>query len=257
MIMNGIPRCSWIRLLPLLAFIHCAPPVRADSPPDGLKRKPNVKLWKSEKEQGEADFKARQTTDAEIHFKAALAEAENFDANDYRLAESLSELGELYARGGNFADAEPLLHRAATVRKGDPNPLTEAYVQFLLGVTCLQLRHYEGAETALLRAQELYSRKSGHDSPPAVVCMFYLGTLYDDQHAYAKAESLLKRSASLFEHPATRTINHKINDPAARGGMDVWVGQFRPNYVYAIEALARLGSLYTQTGPRGGSQLVL
>lgn len=241
---NAHRHLSWFCLLPLLALTLCAPPLRADSPSDGQKRKPNVKLWKSEKEQGEADFKDRQTTDAEIHFKAALAEAENFDAKDYRLAESLTELGDLYTRVGNFAEAEPLLQRAATARKGDPNSLTEAYVQFLLGFTCLQLRHYNDAEKALLRAQELYSRKTGHDSPPAVLCMFYLGALYDDQHDYAKAESLLKRSASLFEHPATRTINHKINDPAARGGMDVWVGQFRPNYVYAMEALARLGSLY-------------
>jgi len=243
-IMNTNPRCSWFCLLPLLALIIGALPLHADSPPDGQKRKPNVKLWKSEKEQGEAAFKDRQTTDAEIHFKAALAEAENFDAKDYRLAESLTELGDFYTRVGNFADAEPLLQRAALVRKGDPNSLTEAHVQFLLGFTCLQLRHYDGAEKALLRAQELYSRKSGHDSPSAVLCMFYLGALYDDQHDYAKAETLLKRSAALFEHPATRTINHKINDPAASAGMDVWIGQFRPNYVYAMEALARLGSLY-------------
>ena len=129
----------------LLAFLLCAPALRADST-DAPKHKPNTKLWKSEKEQGETAFKNRQMTEAETHFQAALAEAENFDAKDYRLAESLTELGEFYARVGRFADAEPLLRRAVDIRRGDPKPLIEAEVQFLYGFTCLQLQHHEPAE---------------------------------------------------------------------------------------------------------------
>jgi hypothetical protein len=88
----------------ILAFLLCAPLTRADST-DAPKHKPDAKLWKSEKEQGETAFKNRQMHEAETHFQAALAEAENFDAKDYRLAESLTELGEFYARTGKFAEA--------------------------------------------------------------------------------------------------------------------------------------------------------
>jgi tetratricopeptide (TPR) repeat protein len=227
-----------------LGLALCVSTFRAHSQ-TGEKHKPGAKLWKSEKEQGETAFKNRQADEAETHFKAALAEAENFDAKDYRLAESLTELGDFYTRVNRFAEAEPLLQRAATIRRGDPSPLVEANVNFLLGYACIQLRHYDDAEKALLRARELFSRKSGSDSPPAAQCMYYLGVVYDDKGDYTKAEPMLKRSASLFEHPATRLKMHNNNDPAANAGSDVWISKYRPDYIYAIEAQARLGAVYS------------
>jgi len=231
----------------LLAFSLCAPALRADSN-DAPRHKPDTKLWKSEKEQGEAAFKSRQMTEAETHFQAALAEAENFDAKDYRLAESLTELGEFYARTGKFADAEPLLQRAVDIRHGDPKPLIEAEVQFLYGFTCQQLHHNDAAEKAFLRAQELYSRKLGPDHPLAVRCSFYLGAIYGDEKNYAKAEPLLKRCLELFEHPATRLVNHNVYDPAASKGTEVWIARFRPDSDYALETLMLLGTVHALEG---------
>jgi tetratricopeptide (TPR) repeat protein len=227
--------------LSILVLMFCALTPQVKSQTDGADRKPNVKLWKSEKEAGEAAFKNNDMTGAESHFKAALDESEHFGPKDDRLAESLTESGDFYARMAKYAAAEPLLQRAVDMRRGDPNAMTEAYVQFLLGYTRIELQHYDDAEKAFLRAQELYSRKAGPDNPLAVRCMFYLGMIYDERHEYAKAEPLLKRSALLFEHPATRTTMHRKSDPAAYAGSDVWITKYRPDYIYAVEAQARLG----------------
>jgi tetratricopeptide (TPR) repeat protein len=244
--MNGTSGFFLFRLA-LVALIFCTPLTRADST-DAPKHKPDTKLWKSEKEQGETAFKNRQMHEAETHFQAALAEAENFDAKDYRLAESLTEFGELYARTGRFADAEPLLQRAVDIRRSDPKPLIEAEVQFLYGFTCQQLHHNDAAEKAFLRAQELYSRKLGPDHPLAVRCSFYLGAIYGDEQNYAKAEPLLKRCLGLFEHPATRLVNHNVYDPAASKGTEVWIARFRPDSDYALETRVLLGMIYAREG---------
>lgn len=246
--MNGTSRLFISQLATLLiALIFCAPLSHADSS-DAPKRKPDTKLWKSEKEQGEAAFKNHQLHEAETHLQAALAEAENFDAKDYRLAESLEELGQFYVSVGRFADAETPLQRAVEMRRGDPKPLYEAQVQFLYGFTCQQLHHNDAAEKAFLRAQELYSRKLGPDHPLAVRCSFYLGAIYGDEQDYAKAEPLLKRCLGLFEHPATRLVNHNTYDPAASKGTEVWIARFRPDSDYALETLTLLGTIYAREG---------
>lgn len=216
------------------------------SPSDSEKHKPNTKLWESEKEAGEAAFKNRQFSEAETHFKAALAEAENFDATDYRLAESLTELGDFYARAGRFTEAEPYLQRAVEIRRGDPNRLAEAYAQMVLGYTRGQLGHFSDAEKALLRAEELYSRKYGPDSPFAAQCSFYLAAVYEDQQNYAKAESQLKRCLDIFEHPMARTRNFNPGDHVAHNRSDVWLPRFRPEMDYALETRVRLGLLYVK-----------
>src|SRR3954464_5123770 len=64
--------------------------------------KPNVKAWQKNRDEGQKAMAQGKGAEAEAFLQAALGEAEKFDAKDYRLAESLSDLGNLRLAAGDF-----------------------------------------------------------------------------------------------------------------------------------------------------------
>src|SRR2546421_465184 len=81
-----------------LLSASCGLQIRAaESVPEGalhrLHAKPNVKAWKKSREAGRQAQIKGNAQEAEAGYLAALEEAENFDAADYRLAASLEDLG--------------------------------------------------------------------------------------------------------------------------------------------------------------------
>ena len=99
---NVIPRLS-VRPSLLLAgvlfigSIGC-PTVHADETTAQPRRKPDVKVWKTSHAEGQKALEQKHYAEAETFFKAALAEAMNFDAGDERLADSLMDLGTFCAQ---------------------------------------------------------------------------------------------------------------------------------------------------------------
>src|SRR5579884_234260 len=206
--------------------------------------KPDVKAWKADREAGQKALQNKDAAAAEQYFRAALAEANNFSADDYRLAESLTDLGVLYARTGHYAEAEPLVRRVVTIRKGDPHFELEAGCNLLLGFVCGKLGEYQDAEKAYLRAEEVLSRKLRPDHPAVLHCAFQRALLYADQGDFGKAEPLLKKCVNMFEHPASR-MTMRQTDPALHG-VEVFWGTFKPDYASALEGLSRLASINTR-----------
>lgn len=207
------------------------------------RHKPDARAWKADREAGQKALENKDAADAERYFRTALAEANNFSADDYRLAESLTDLGVLYARTGHYADAEPLMRRAVAIRKGDPHFELEAGCNLLLGFVCGKLGEYQDAEKAYLRAEEVLSRKLRPDHPAVLHCTFQRALLYTDQGDFGKAEPLLKKCVNMFQHPASR-MTMRQTDPALHGVQVFW-GTFKPDYASALEGLSRLASIYT------------
>ena len=68
--------------------------------------------WETHATAGEAAYEQGRYAEAEVQLKAALQEAESFEPDDPRLAQSLNNLGLLYEAQGKYAEAEPLYQRA-------------------------------------------------------------------------------------------------------------------------------------------------
>ena len=67
-----------------------------------------MKAWEKNRAEAQKAMAQGKAAEAATFLKAALGEAEKFDAKDYRLAESLSDLGNFRTTTGDFASAEPL-----------------------------------------------------------------------------------------------------------------------------------------------------
>jgi len=144
----------------------------------------------------------------------------------------LTELGGMYAGAGKFAEAEPLLQRAADIRHSDPNPLIEASANFnwvRQPATAPFRRRGEG----LSRRRNSTPANSAGPSARRPLHVS-LGALYDDQQDYAKAEACSTQRRAV-EHPPP---DHAPGSGRRRHhvGMEVSIGKFRPNFIYAMEA---------------------
>ena len=71
--------------------------------------------WERAMSEGMVAYQQGRYAEAERLFKAALEEAEKFESQDPRLAESLSALAELYSTQSQYAQAEPLYRRALAI----------------------------------------------------------------------------------------------------------------------------------------------
>ena len=222
--------------------------VRADNSPTEPTaaqphHKPDVKAWKTSREQGQKAFEQKHYAEAETFFKGALEQAVNFGPKDVRLAESLFDLAVVYFDTGQYAAGEPLCRKAAEIRHGGPSPALEVECLNLFAMTSVRLAHYDEAIKAYERAEMLVSRLAGRDNPGAVRFRYERGLIFYVQGDYAQAEPLLKSSAALFEHPASR-IKFQTIDPAVNT-YQVWRITFRPDSDYAFDALSRLTVIYS------------
>ena len=73
--------------------------------------------WRSAMEKGHEALRAGQYTQAEEQFSKARDEAKTIDPKGKRLAESLSQLGEVKRDLGQYAKAESLFQEALAIRE--------------------------------------------------------------------------------------------------------------------------------------------
>ncbi|MDB6108980.1 MAG: Tfp pilus assembly protein PilF [Pedosphaera sp.] len=262
MIHRHLPSGRLLLALSFASLLFASPTLQAraaDAVPDTgsvnqVRTKPNVKAWKKNRAAGKKARDEGEAQAAETFFRAALDEAQKFDATDYRLAASLQDLGALYAATENLSAAEPLLRRAATMRRQDPNFLAEAGCLIDFGTVCQKLGKNDEAEKAYLRAQEALELKLGLYHPYAVICMFHRAALYDDLKKDSLAEPLFK---SVLLHCQTSVVGGGVmgTDTALFGGEAIPGPGFtpggdnaarviyRPNDACTLETLSRLGML--------------
>ena len=73
--------------------------------------------WQKYMDAAAEAFVAPDYAEAGKHYESAVKEAEVFGTDDPRLAESLNGLGVVYRKQGRYAEAEPLLKRALSIRE--------------------------------------------------------------------------------------------------------------------------------------------
>ena len=138
---------------------------------------------------------------AERNLSGAIAKAERFGLEDLRVAQALSELGQVYVAQGKFVEAEPLYVRALAIyqtARGDLH-MDVAVIANNLGILHKKHGQYAAAEPYLVRALSIKERLLGPDHAEVAVSLGTLAQLYMAEERYEQAEPLLRRAAAIRE----------------------------------------------------------
>lgn len=140
--------------------------------------------WKTAVEAGNEAYADGRVAQAEIHFLAALEEAEKFGEEDSRLGLSLNNLAAVYHTQGKYTMAEPLYTRSLEIKTrihGEQHPEVALNVHNL-AILYSARRMYPVAEKYYKRAVELKSQIYGEKSTELVNTLHYYAQLMKVQN---------------------------------------------------------------------------
>ncbi len=157
--------------------------------------------WEAYTAMAESAYQQGLYDDAEDSLKAALKEAEQFEAEDPRLATTLTHLAFLYHVQGNYEEAEPLYHRSLTIKEktlGPEHPTVATSLNNLANLYHAQER-YADAEPLYQRSLAIAEKAEGPKHPDVATGLNNLALLYHVMGRYAEAEPLYHRSLAIWE----------------------------------------------------------
>jgi tetratricopeptide (TPR) repeat protein len=159
------------------------------------------KLWEKYKAQGHTAVERGQYDEAESLFHGAIEQAELIGSLNPRLADSLNELGILYANQHKYAQAEPVFQRAlgVSVAALGPDHPDVATILRNMGILKASLQQYAEADLLLSRSLSLTDRILGHEHPIVAVTMRTIALFQVIQGHYKEAERFIRRSLEISE----------------------------------------------------------
>lgn len=142
-----------------------------------------------------------QSGAAENFFHAAIEQAEQSGSLNPRLADSLNELGILYAKQHKYAQAEAMFQRSLGVSVaalGSDHP-DVAIILKNIGILKASQRQYAEADLLLSQSLSLINRVLGHEHPTVAVTMRTIAVFQAIQGHYGDAERFIRRSLEISE----------------------------------------------------------
>jgi tetratricopeptide (TPR) repeat protein len=142
-----------------------------------------------------------QHAEAARLFALAVQEAEKSSKDRERLGASLTGLGLAYSAQRRFAEAEPILQRAVTVKENVLGPDHPDFARALLDLgTLYRLKNeHAKAEPPIRRAVAILEKALGPEHPEVAGNLTNLGGRLRDQGKFAEAEPILKRALTIRE----------------------------------------------------------
>lgn len=141
---------------------------------------------------------------AERSFSGAVVKAERYGLQDLRVAQSVSQLAQVYVAQRKLVEAEPLYLRALDIYqkvRGDEHMDVAATLNNL-GVLHKMYGQYAAAEPYLTRALAIKEKLLGSDHREVGLSLRHLASLYMAQERYEQAEPLLRRALAIREREA-------------------------------------------------------
>ena len=166
--------------------------------------------WELHSEQGTTLMEQGKFPEAEQELKAALELAEQFEGQDPRLTQSITNLAILHNAKGEPEQAETLLLKAVAIHEEGPTPQTAELAASLsnLGALYVTQQNFDQAQTSFERALAVREQALGPDDPQVIRDNENLAALFVRQSQYAKAEPYLKYVLGNREKaPALRHLN--------------------------------------------------
>lgn len=127
---------------------------------------PPVPPWEAHHQAGMTAYQEKNYPEAEKQFKAALAEAEKFSNDDWRLTLTLENLAELYRLQSKFPPATPYLKRLVEINEetfGPDHPNVAAHLNNLATNYRAQGMRAEAAPL-YKRSLEIWEKSLGPDN---------------------------------------------------------------------------------------------
>lgn len=156
--------------------------------------------------QTNCESRFRQAQEAQYnhqHEKAVQYYQQNIEAcQEEALISSLNNLGQLYRMQGQYAEAEPLLEQALTLRKqlyGEEHEYV-AYSLNELANLYIAMEDFDKAEPLLNQALKIKEQQFGEGSPEIINTLNSLALLYTNTARYAEAEPFYQRSIVITEN---------------------------------------------------------
>ncbi|HKO30883.1 MAG TPA: tetratricopeptide repeat protein [Nitrospiraceae bacterium] len=151
--------------------------------------------------------------EAENVYLAAIDQAEQIGSLNPRLADSLNELGMLYAKEHKYARAEQMFQRGLGVMVAalGPDHPDVAIILKNMGILKASKKEYAEADLLLKQSLVLTTRALGHEHPMVAVTMRTIAVCQAIQGRYGEAEQLIRRSLEVGkkilgpEHPEVAT----------------------------------------------------
>src|SRR6185295_10997516 len=141
---------------------------------------------------------------AERNYSGAIVKAERFGIEDVRVAQSVSQLAQVYVAQGKFGEAEPLYLRALAIYQSarGTEHMDVAATLNNLGILHKMHGQYRDAEPYLTRALVIKEKVLGPGHAEVGLSLHNLALLYVAEERYDQAEPLLRRALAIREQGA-------------------------------------------------------
>jgi tetratricopeptide (TPR) repeat protein len=153
---------------------------------------------------------------AEQRLNLAIKEVRPYFPDTQRvMARSYCELARVLYHQKRYAEAEPLVRWALTIRESEKNANAGAIFQcvYTLGLIQSAQKHHDEAESLLKRSLALQEKNLGQDHVNSAVIVNQLALVYIEQAKYSDAEALYLRSIAIHERKAPKE-NLELADTA-------------------------------------------
>jgi len=145
----------------------------------------------SKQPEGNIPVECTQYRDAEQVYLAAIEQAEQIGSLNPGLADSLNELGMLYARQHKYAQAEQMFQRALGVMVAvlGPDHCDVATILKNMGILKASKKEFVEADLLLKQSLVLTTRAMGHDHPMVAVTMRTIAVCQAIRGRYAESRA--------------------------------------------------------------------
>jgi CHAT domain-containing protein/Flp pilus assembly protein TadD len=195
-----------------------------------------------------------------------------FGADHSLVALDLNNLGDLYVKMGDFAQAVKALERALDIRIRRPESHALASIHNNLAAVYVDMGDYQRAEALYLRALEVNAKTFGRDSSEDAPSLQGLAVLYSKMGEYKKAEPLYLRALHIVKEAKgekhlyvaitlsslagiyRNTGDYKKAEPLYLEALDIFSKQLRPDHPVIGTALNNLALMYHLQGDYGKAE---
>jgi tetratricopeptide (TPR) repeat protein len=160
-----------------------------------------VARWERQHEAGRLLCSQGELAQAEQAYRAAVEEALALGDDDLRVATSLTELGQLKVRQGDFEQAEELLSRALAIRQrklGAEHPELTILLENLARL-CFNRNDCAAATPLLTRLLAVKERTLGEEHPDVATILTALSRSRSVEGNHDEAEALARRALAIRE----------------------------------------------------------
>ena len=195
---------------------------------------------------------------AEQRLNLAIKEIRPYFPDTQRImARSYCELARVLYHQKRYAEAEPLVRWALSVRESDTKAPPGAVFQCLytLGLIESARKNYGEAEQLLKRSLELQEKNLGNDHANSAIIMNQLALVYMEQAKHSDAEALYLRSIAIHERKAPNE-NLELADTAEQYA-ELLKRMKRPTTPNAGAPAPWRSATAWQPGPRKPTPIVL